>query len=82
MRILAANWEVLKELASECRTCYRGQSKEDILIDTFEHVSRDDRLKKATEEEIIEAFKKEFKQLHFRAVKNCLAERKTDGVDI
>lgn len=57
-------------------------SKEDVLIDAFERVSRDKTLLKADEAEILEAFKKEFKQLHFRAVKNCKAERRKYGLDL
>jgi uncharacterized protein YktA (UPF0223 family) len=82
MRILTTNWNDLQVLAENSKTSYRGVSKEDILIDAFEHVIRDTALKKASEKEIIETFKKEFKQLHFRAVKNCKAERRKYGLDL
>ena len=82
MEILKDNWSDLKVLAEGSHICYRGISKEDILVDTFEHVIRDKRLITATEEEVLEAFRKEFKQLHFRAVKNCKAERRKYGMDL
>lgn len=71
--ILSKNWEELKGLA-DSNICFRGISKEDILIDTFEHVIRDQSLKKSPEKEIIDRFKKEFKQLYYRAVRNSKIE--------
>lgn len=82
MQILTDNWNDLQTLAEGSHICYRGVSKEDVLIDAFERVSRDKTLLKADEVEILEAFKKEFKQLHFRAVKNCKAERRKYGLDL
>ena len=82
MQILTDNWEDLQNLAEGSHICYRGVSKEDVLIDTFERVSRDTTLLRANESEILEAFRKEFKQLHFRAVKNCKAERRKYGLDL
>jgi hypothetical protein len=82
MQILTDNWSDLQTLAEGSHICYRGVSKEDILIDAFERVSRDTTLLRANESEILEAFRKEFKQLHFRAVKNCKAERRKYGLDI
>lgn len=82
MQILSGRWNEIQQLANDIRACYRGVDKEDVLMDAFEHVIRDDKLRKASIEEIIESFKKEYKQLYYRAVKNSKAERKSDGVDI
>ena len=82
MEILTDNWSDLKVLAEGSHICYRGVSREDILVDTFEHVIRDKELISATEDTILEAFRKEFKQLYFRAVKNCKAERRKYGLDL
>ena len=82
MQILTDNWSDLKVLAEGSHICYRGVSREDILVDTFEYVIRDKELISATEDTILEAFRKEFKQLYFRAVKNCKAERRKYGLDL
>lgn len=82
MRVLTNNWKDLQTLAEGSHICYRGVSKEDVLIDAFERVARDKTLLKAKEAEILEAFKKEFKQLHFRVVKNCKTERRKHGLDL
>lgn len=82
MQILTNNWADLQALAEGSHICYRGVSKEDVLIDAFERVARDKTLLKAKEAEILEAFRKEFKQLHFRTVKACKAERRKYGLDI
>ena len=82
MQILSGRWNELQQLANDSRVCYRGVDKEDILMDTFEHVIRDEKFRKASIEEIVESFKKEYKQLYYRAVKNSKAERKSDGVDL
>lgn len=73
IKILSSNWEELK--ITDDKICFRGISKEDILIDTFEHIIRDSTLKKSSESEIIDQFKKEFKQLYYRAVKNSKIEK-------
>lgn len=57
--ILAKNWHKLREMVmikeTPCRT-FRGYNCEDVLHETFEYLIRDNRVKEATEQEIIDSF--------------------------
>lgn len=77
MIILRDNWDGLVNSLTESRICYRGISREDILLDTFEHVVRDPALRDAPDSQVLEAFNREFRQLHYRAVKSAKAERRS-----
>lgn len=76
--LIAPNWNRLRELTltNEVTTkCYRGYSADDVLIETFEFLIRDEKAKKASEEEIIEMFCAQFKMLMWRAKMDAVTEK-------
>ena len=80
MQILADNWEELQKRTmteKNKQICYAGYSLGDVLIETFEQVSRD--VEGLSVEDTLEAFVYTFKLFHKRAVLNCKDEQKKLG---
>lgn len=76
--ILAKNWDKLREMAmikeTPCRT-FRGYNSEDVLLETYEYVIRDEQVKGASEEEIIDLFTYRFDNLMWSAKMDKALER-------
>ena len=76
--ILAKNWDKLREMAmvkeTPCRT-FRGYNSEDALLETYEYVIRDEQVKGATEEEIVNLFSYRFDNLMWSAKMDKALER-------
>lgn len=78
MNVLAKNWNKVRELTLvkyREPNCYRGYSAEDVLIETFEYLIRDEKVKEATEEEIIDSFVFRFNNLMWVARMDGILER-------
>lgn len=76
--ILAKNWDKLREMTMikemPCRT-FRGYNSEDVLHETYEYVIRDEQVKGATEEEIVNLFSYRFDNLMWSAKMDKALER-------
>ena len=82
MNILAKHWDKLRELAlikfTEANS-YRGYSAEDVLIETFEYIVRDKKVKGATEKEIIKLFIYRYQNLMWVTKMDAILERQIFG---
>ena len=78
MNVLAKNWAKLKEIVAiketPCRT-FRAYNSEDVMIETFEYVIRDEQVNGASEEEIIDLFTYRFDSLMWSAKMDKALER-------
>lgn len=78
MNVLAKNWAKLKEIVAIRETpfrTFRGYNSEDVMIETFEYVIRDELVKGASEEEIIDLFTYRFDNLMWSAKMDKALER-------
>lgn len=78
MNVLAKNWAKLKEIVAIRETpfrTFRAYNSEDVMIETFEYVIRDEQVKGATEAEIIELFSYRFDNLMWSAKMDKALER-------
>ena len=85
--ILAKNWDKLREMSmikeTPCRT-FRGYNSEDALHETYEYVIRDEQVKGASEEEIIDLFTYRFDNLMWSAKMDKALEKQSlagGGID-
>ena len=76
--ILAKNWDKLWEMVmikeTPCRT-FRGYNSEDVLHESYEYVIRDEQVKGASEEEIVNLFMYRFDNLMWSAKMDKALER-------
>jgi hypothetical protein len=78
MNVLAKNWAKLKEIVAIRETpfrTFRAYNSEDVMIETFEYVIRDEQVKGASEEEIIDLFTYRFDNLMWSAKMDKALER-------
>lgn len=76
MGIITDRYDILRgELITGNSTAYDGRTEEDVLMETFEYVIREN-LNDMTDDEIINHFKKKFKTIKLQTIRDYKTKMK------